>query len=787
MGSVELLQLAAAAGLLLATGVAIAFRRPEAVVGRPRVVLGVVAAATLLSLAALVRVDPPGLRLAIDPSTEPLLPAGDPAREDYRRAVRDFGDDEVYVIAMETEAGVFRSEALEALRRIGHAVARLPGVTGVTSLADVTAFRYDAGEDWIEVRPFVEAIPEAPEALAALRAEALAEPLYRRILVSDDARTAALNVSFRAQSDAAFIASGADAAVARILAAETRPGRRFHVAGRPHVKARVHDLMLRDLAVLVPAALAVLAAVLAVATGSRRGVVVPLGTVAVATLWTFGAMAFLGRPLTLLSVLLAPVLIAVGSVYGVHVLAHFDEARGVRPDTAPPRAAALRGLERVRLPVLLAGTTTAAGFGALALSDVPAVRELGALAVLGIASVTALSLLAVPAWLALPGARHRPARAARLDAALDRGLHAVGEAVARASGRILAAWGVLALASLALLPRIEVDTDFLSFFSPDAPVRCEFEAVNRLLAGAVPLYVTLAGEPGTFREPETLRALAALEARVDRLPGVTHAGTFLDTLRRLNRAFSRDEPAAERIPDSRSAVAELLFLVPKGDLGRFLNLDHARANLVARTGEVGSAAVRAQVARIEDAVAATLLPGVRATAVTGKAVLLARSADGIAAAQTRTVAVAALAILALVAWTFRSPRLGLLLMVPNLVPVLLFFGMLGAGLAPLSLPTSLVGAMTLGIAIDGTVHYVVRYRRNRAGGAAPEAASVAATRSVGRPVVLATVMLCAGFAVVGLSAFATLRQFGGLAAATLFVCLLADLVLLPALLVRARA
>jgi predicted RND superfamily exporter protein len=218
-----------------------------------------------------------------------------------------------------------------------------------------------------------------------------------------------------------------------------------------------------------------------------------------------------------------------------------------------------------------------------------------------------------------------------------------------------------------------------------------------------------------------------------------------------------------------------------------VNLDPSRANVVVRTGEVGSAAIRDLVARIEATLAATPLPHVTGHAVTGNGVLIARSSDAVAEAQPRTIGAAALAIFAVVAMTFRSAGLGLLVMVPNLVPVAIFFGLLGAGVAPLSLPTSLIGSISLGIAIDGTVHYVVRYRREREAGASPEQAVVAATRAVGRPIVIATTMLCVGFGIVAFSSFATLRQFGGLAAATMAICMASDLVLLPALLMRFRS
>ena len=207
-----------------------------------------------------------------------------------------------------------------------------------------------------------------------------------------------------------------------------------------------------------------------------------------------------------------------------------------------------------------------------------------------------------------------------------------------------------------------------------------------------------------MREPEALRALERLERSVEQLPGVTHATSIVDLVRVLNRAVEAGDPAQERIPDTRAGVAELLQLVPKGDVQRLLTTDHARANLVVRTGTVGSEAVRALAASLERSVADVRLPPSLRVSVTGNAILLSRSADGIASGQMQAVCLAAGSIFLLILAGLRSLPLAVIAMIPNVVPVLLFFGLLGAGIAPLSLPTSL-------IAQRGSRH---RDRRHRA-------------------------------------------------------------------------
>ena len=765
-------------------GLAATSRYPGWVIRHSAGVLALLVGVSLISAGFLLDPDSASLRLRVDPSTAPLLPAGDPAEPIYRRAVRDFGDDEIYAVALDCE-GVFEKACLGELEQLSTHVAQLEGVQSVSSLLDATDFRWVAEEDWVVIRPFIEAVPDDPAALERLRTRALSDPVYRQTLVSADARTAALNLGFQKMDDAAFLDSGLDDRIAAVLDERIDDSDRVHVAGRPHVKVHVYRGIVRDLLLLIPLAAGVMALVLALFFRNARGVFLPLGTAVLGNLWTFGMMAALGQSLTLLTGLLSPLLLALGSVYGVHVMARFEEEARQHADSA---SAALACLEHVRLPALIAAVTTLIGFGALLITDVPAVFDFGLFAMLGIASCSLIALAGIPACLARLGF---PARgsgdAAREVSALERGLSRWAGGVSRRAGWIVALWTLLAGIALVLIPRIEVDTDYLSHFAADDPVRLDFEAVNRSLAGVVPIYVVVeAAEPGGLRDPALLRSLAGLERALAEVPDVSRTLSFMDSLRKLNRAFHADDPAEQRIPETRGAISELLFMLPKDEMRRFITVDHSRANLIVRTGAVGSSKVLALQENLQAVLDAHPLPAGARASLTGNTLLLSRSADGITRGQPWSVGFAALAIFALISAALRSPRLGAVAMVPNLVPVLLFFGALGSGVAPLSLPVSLIGSMALGIAIDDTVHFLVRYGRERRAGAGPEQAAETTTRQVGRPIAITSVMLFGGFLLVTVSPFVTITQFGALAAFTMAVCLATDLMLLPALLTRFR-
>jgi len=776
-------------------GTSLAAFRPDWIVDHAKIVIGTTVAITLGAASLIVSFDPIGLDIKLDPSSEMLVNPDDPGEPVYKQATLGFGSDDLFVIAMETEE-IFTKENLDALQRVTIEIGRLEGVRAVESLTDVLSIRYLEDEDLIEAGPFIKgAIPADAAGLADLRARALASPVYRKTVISQDAKTASINITFKELSDADFVRLDIDGSIVGILDAETTETRRFFVAGRPHVRAVAHHMMVADLIKLIPLAVIVAAVVVFFMTGSVRGTLVPLGSCLMATVWTFGSMTLIGLDLNIITLALGPMLIAVGSVYGVHVIAHYEE---ITPEMETPREAALETLIYTRTPTLLAGVTTSVGFGALLLGSIPATNEFGALSVLGVAAVTLLSLTFVPAVLTLlpleqiEGSAeaiyyNRSAISRVTIGTLDGFLNWLGRIGTTYPSSTLVFWAIVTALAVSQIPRIVVNTDYLTFFPADSAVRTNFDKVSELLSGAVPIYVVfMSDEEGTFREPSTLRAIEKVQLELDELPGVSQTFSMVDLVRTANRALHDDDPAAADIPDNRPALAEAVFMLPKENLRRFATSNHSSANVVVRTAELGSASVRKLEAGIYKVIEASDLPDHLRPDITGTAIRINRSADSIAGNQMTQVGGAAFTIFLLVSLVFRSVKLGLFSMVPNICPVLLFFGMLGGGASWLSLPTSLIGSITLGMAIDGTMHYLMGYRSERAAGRGYAESAHDAVRKIGRPIGITAIMLFVGFNVMLLSGFTTLREFGYLTGIVMLICMSTDLGLFPALLVKVR-
>jgi predicted RND superfamily exporter protein len=418
-----------------------------------------------------------------------------------------------------------------------------------------------------------------------------------------------------------------------------------------------------------------------------------------------------------------------------------------------------------------------AGFLSLSTSGLPAIREFGLFCSVGVAGCMAAALWPLPCVLALRApslaARSHPsrlpawaARCARFDL--------------RHRGWLFAAAGALALVAGLGLFRIEVSTSLIHNLSEEHPLRAGFARIDEHLNGANTLNVVVdAGQDDAFKSPASLREVRALQGWLETQPEVGHTTSIADYVRLIHRAFHGDDPAELRIPDSERSVEQLFFFFWDEQLARFVDDGFSAASIEVRVHAMPSAGYAALVDRIE-ARLAELPEGYRGR-VTGNTVLVVHAIDDIARGQAVSLAMGLLSIGALLVAYFRSIRIGLLALVPNVLPVLAYFGALGLSGVTLNPTTALVACMVLGVAVDDTLHYLARFRGFVRAGDEPEQAVVEALRSVARPIALTTVVLCGGLLALTTSQLTHQVEFGVLAAGTLLLAALLDVTLTPAL------
>lgn len=735
--------------------------------------------------------------ISLDSSVESLLPKNDPDKEYYDGVRELFGSDEVGVVGLITD-NVYTPEVLQKIKRLTEGIGKVDGVEDVLSLTSAL----DPIVDVVDPPPLIPRIPSTPAGLEELKNKLADRPIYIKNLVSPDGKAAAISIFFADMSDDEFISRGIDGQIQAIVNKEDGPEKLYYT-GLPHFKVYSAEALGGDLNRFVPLILIFIVVVLFICFRSLRGVLLPALTVIISLIWTLGIMVLTDAGLSLGSIALPPLLLVLGTAYSLHVIAEYYElAQPGRPVDEVVRET----LRKTLPPIFLTALTTVLGFLSLVVNRIVSIQEMGLYSSVGITIAFILSVLLVPALLALISLPSRPEEA--YSPTISSLLQRLGRVDIRHRGAIIGAGILIILLSVWQLFSIQVDSNFQSFFRERDPIRQATDAINRHLVGSMAFYVVIDSEEiDIMKKWDTLRRIKDLQRYIDSLPGVDKTVSFVDYCELLDRGAQEggggegdilispegeiiEAPAAEETttfwenPSQLRAVISLVVGSPKS-FSRVINLDFTRTNILVRTTLSRASDIAATVDMIEAFAQQTFPPELQVR-TSGNLILLTRTTGDIISGQIRSLSLAAGVIFVIMSAMFLSARVGVIAMIPNLFPILVFFGLMGVSGAVLNTGTSIIASIALGIAVDNTVHLMTRLSSEVRATSDQEQALLATLSTVGKPALYASVILFLGFLVLCLSTFVPIQEFGLLSAATMVVALVADVMLLPALLTTTR-
>jgi predicted RND superfamily exporter protein len=685
-------------------------------------------------------------------------------------------EEEVSLEALEAEPvdalGTSREE--EAIGQIvGADPARFP--LGLLSLAD-------RGVRRVIVAPVVEG--DSPtEAERALLLEILRDtPVVRRRLVSDDGTVSVIAAIPRSDFDPAGGAELVHAVEEHLVTDPPPAGLRVVLSGMPYLRVAMLDALRRDQLLLI--ALATLGSLLVLYLGTRSvpGVMLPMGTVGVTIVMTMGAMSLAHVPLDLLTNMIPPLLVTIGLAEAVHMVLRYREelarSRGDRPK------AAAATLEAMWLACFVTTFTTAIGFGALILQQTDALRRFGLVAALASMLAYFVTVLFVPTMLPFFGEKALGPDTTSRSAPdlLDRAIVGIARRAARAPWRVIVVSIVLFAVSLAIGANIVSDTTLLDQFSEESEIARTTHLLERQLDGVRRLSISLHGEPRVFRTAAGLEALRTVTERVRGEEGVLRASAASDLAAQALVLVTHEEAARTepfRSDDQVEGLLGLLASGPHDPLPSLLSEDGATARIDVRLADRGAARILAMLDEIRDDAQARGFE----VAFAGEAYDASRGLDRIVRSLGSFTSAIAL-IFFVMMLLFRSVRLGLLSIPPNLLPLAMTLAYMVIRGIPLHAATVIVFTVTVGLLVDGATHVIARFREERERGQDVEDVLLRTMETSGRGVVLSSLTLLLGYGALLFSAFEPIRLFGELSAVAIGFALLAQLVLLPAVLAK---
>lgn len=433
-------------------------------------------------------------------------------------------------------------------------------------------------------------------------------------------------------------------------------------------------------------------------------------------------------------------------------------------------------------PIFLTSVTTALGFLSLNFSDSPPFHDLGNITAFGVMAAWVYAVVLLPILISF-----MPIKPKGNLQKLDTKMSVIGTFIADKYKAVLSVSVVISACLLALIPLNEINDDFVKYFDESVEYRQDTDWVSANLTGANLIQFNLqSGEPNGVSDPAFIQTVADFTEWALNEEVVTHVQSISDTFKRLNRDLNEGNETFYSIPETRELAAQYLLLyelsLPFGlDMNNQLDISKSSTQVVVTLDDMTTKELRSWVARAENYLAET--HNTNLTAV-GPTVMFAYISERNIESMLIGTLIAVFLISGVILIALRDIQLGLISLIPNLLPAALAFGVWGALVGQVNMAVAVVAGMALGVVVDDSVHFLTKYQiARRELKLTARDAVISAFNGVGTALVVTTLILVAGFAILAQSSFGVNSYMAMLTAIALVIALIADLTLLPALLI----
>jgi predicted RND superfamily exporter protein len=693
-------------------------------------------------------------------------------------------NDNLFILVAPKSGNVFDPNVLEVIRDLTKDLWQTPASSKVDSITNFQWTRAD-GDDII----IGDLVPEGAITKAvALNAKSVAldEPLILNSLVSSDAKFTGINITFIKPDNSVEAGNTVVEIMSHIRPIQKSledkyPDIKFYITGGVPLTMAFTEVSLSDMSTLTPLMLLVIFLVAGLSLRSVQGSFITAFIVILSVIGMMGIagwMNFILNAATFNSFLM---LSALTIAHCVHIMS----TQKINMRLGKNKKDSVDESLRVNLqPVFMTAITTAIGFLTMHFSEAPPFRELGYMMAFGNIILFIHAIITLPALLVILPGKEKSVGESKSETLMEQLSHFVIK-----NRKTLLVFNGFFIIFLSLgMTQIKLDDTWTKYFDKRFEIRSHSDFVQNNLTGLDTIeYSIPSGEQDGINDPEYWKKLEKLADRIRQEPNVNHVTTLSDVIKRLNKAMNGDNPDFYSIPESRELVAQYLLLyelsVPFGlDLNDRINVNKSATRFTVTLQNASNDDLR-DLDQIIQNYFDNELPELKTTG-TGLSMIFShfskRNIDSMLVGTTAAlILISFLLIIAL-----RSLKFGLISLIPNLFPAAMGFGLWGYLQGEVGVALSIVAAMTLGIVVDDTVHYLSKYLRGkREKGLSPEEATTYAFKNVGFALSTTTIALVAGFGVLSFSGFKINSDMAMLTAITIAIALFVDLFFLPTLLI----
>jgi len=712
-----------------------------------------------------------------DPEIRNYIPAAMESRIKTDSIEAAFGVQDMVVILF-IDSTIITHDNLLRIKKIDRSISGLPGVS--RRISPFNSVKIAGNDGFISVAALIEEIPENQEDLELLREAILSDRFARGVVFSDDLTTASITCVINSYIPESKTIADIDSILA------SNPGRAdIAKGGLPYVRSSIMEDVKTDAYILVPLALIIMLLTLKAGLGRWRDVFIPFIVVLLSTALCMGLIPLLGWKISIITVLVPIILIAVANNYGIYMVAMFRKLQNGGSAGLTRTEMIKEVSDSLSRPVMFSGLTTIAGIsGLLAHSVIPA-RQVGVLAAAGVGVALVLSIIMIPAMLYMSrissnGGQNNDMKSDRLELFLTW----ISDSILKRPGRSIKWYLLISLLIATGGVFLKTETNQEMFFPSDHPVREASEIINNRFGGTQTVSVMIEGD---IFDPVIMKGIDSLTTLSESIEGVGNVFSVSQALREISKIlYDEGEEGYDKIPGSREAIAQMFELYfmsgDPDDFSQLLNLENTRAHVLIRVSDPSSEVIsniRKELSQFREHLPVETIIG-------GYAIIMSDFASMLIKGQVFSILIALLTVLVLLALIFRSLRAGIAGIVLLLLSILVLFGFMGVSGIRLDAATALLSSIMIGVGVDFTIQYVWSFSRETGKGTSWEEAVRITGITTGRSMIINASAVMAGFAVLLLSGFTSIRFFGGLVIISIGSCLAGALVLIPAFLIKTR-
>ena len=739
----------------------------KVILNHPKVILSILAAITLVLGTFLPKVK-------MDFSIEQLFSQNDPVINRFLNFREEFDGVDNRIFLLYESDDPFSYKNLELNKKMVYAFENIEGVSKVTSLTNIELFT-EGGEYLLS--PVYENIPKSIDSLNIAKERILSSDLLKNYLISEDGKVAAILIEV---SDSFNEHESRESIVKQIDELQLGTDWTWHQTGLPIIRTRYVQYMIADNITFLIPVLSMLILLLSLLFRSLVGLVLPLIVVLLTIIWTLGFMTAAGITINIISYIIPTLLMVVGISDSVHFLVKYYKTLHLLGDK---REALTQSLQKIGTAIFLTSITTAIGFGALSMVNIEIVKEFGIFTAMGVFFAFIITVLFIPSTLMLLGKTPKT----KLEA-YSRGYRVkiVKKLITIVRGhpkKIIFTGITITIIGFFGALQINPHSKLLDDLRPGNTLLEDMRLAEDRMGSVLPVEIIITvDENENFEDIQDVAVISftdELASYISKIPEIGKVVSVSDYLKAINQAMNDGDESFYQVPLSREIISQYMLLYDS-EFNSLINSDLTKLRIASQIKDIDSRR-SAEIEKELNTYIASVIPEGITAEVTGTAFLALRTNNYLVKNLLGSFLVALIIITFLMIVLFRSVKMAFISILPNIIPMMVMAAVLGFLQIPLRPATAMTFAVAFGIAVDDTLHYLIRYRMELSKQHYRQA-NDSTMLGTGIAMMSTTAILSAGFLVLILSQFTPTVEFGMLSVITIVTALIGDLTFLPALL-----